>query len=255
MLAFIPAWLREIFWAAVGISGYEDAPAAVKVIIACGIIYLWFYLKPKTDKWCRHRWGRGKVARIASISVLSLLTIAMLIPLSLQYGHKPTRLQLEVQDSYILNVGKDDWQLFLLVNVRNIGEVPAVPEKIRVRVMDGSTALGPFESLPVNGKGIGVHSDDSPGDKTFYIPGDDFLERRLVKSPVAPGQPINGWLTFNLFGTRDGKNMELFLDFDDSFGNADTVTLDMPRTIPPMPEAKMFRGVTYPFREKKSVPN
>jgi hypothetical protein len=238
---------KDLLWFALEVSGYQDAAVAAMVTIGAIIIGIWAWGKPWLQWKIQNSYGRKKwTFRVptvtASILTLSVLTIPTLYK-------APSSIQIDIQESYLLDQGPSK-SLFLLVNVHNMVEFPMVPESFQIRALEGTTTLGLFDTLPFAGKQVAVYPGDFPGDKTFVIAGEEFLENRLTNKPVTMGVPINGWLLFDL-NVRNWRDVQLVLEFHDSFGKNGKLTLATPTQIPPLPEEIRFhRGVTYPFKEK-----
>ena len=250
----MPTWWRDLLFLAIDISGYKDTPAAIVLAIGVIITLIWWqgrqWLQKVLQKYSK---TRKKWTTTTPNIVAAVLTLALLITLQV---YQASRIQIEVQEAYKQHNGNDYWGVFLLVNVHNISQELTVPEDFKLRLMDGDTLVSEsYTSHLAKNSWFQIWPDDFPGDRTFAISFDEILENRLAEKPVATGVPVNGWLIFGLNGVRTAKHPLLYLDFHDSFGKSASIQIKMPTIIPSIPiDARMHRGVPFPFKEKALLP-
>ena len=79
----MPQAVRELFWAAIGLSGYQDANVAVMLIVTCAVLAIWLYGCQWLERQLKKKYGPQKWTEkwpriIATILTTILLTIPII---------------------------------------------------------------------------------------------------------------------------------------------------------------------------------
>jgi hypothetical protein len=71
--------LRELLWAAIGLSGYQSASVATVLIVIVAILGIWLFGRPWLEKQFKQKWGPLKWTETAPRIVASILTTIILV--------------------------------------------------------------------------------------------------------------------------------------------------------------------------------
>ncbi|MEP6933350.1 MAG: hypothetical protein ABI988_05355 [Nitrospirota bacterium] len=75
----MPTIVRELFWAAIGISGYQDAGLAIMLIVLCAILGIWLFGRKWLEKQFKQKYGPKAWTEKAPSIIASILTAILLI--------------------------------------------------------------------------------------------------------------------------------------------------------------------------------
>lgn len=71
--------VRELFWAAIGISGYQSASVAAVLIVIVAVLAIWLLGRPWLEKQLKQKWGPLKWTETTPKMVASILTTMVLV--------------------------------------------------------------------------------------------------------------------------------------------------------------------------------